>query len=123
MANSKAVEGIARPAASDLREKLLHFGKLGAGEKIDVAAAGDEAFILLEVADAGRFVTIAMMGIFKVKLGAAVNTVMVPLKPDASGKAVPAAPGDQFSAKALETGVAGDIVEVLIERGVVPGTL
>lgn len=116
MANSKLTQGIGRPAASDLRTKLLHFAKLVEGEKIDVAAAGDEAFILEEVADAGRFVTIAMMGIGKVKLGGSV-AIMAPLKPNASGQAVTATTGNTYSAKALQAGVAGDIVECLIERG------
>ena len=119
MANSKRTEGIGRPAASDLREKLLHFGKLVTGEKIDVAGAGEEGFILEEVANIGQHVTIAMIGIGKVKLGGNV-AIMAPLKPDAAGKAVTAVAGNKYSAKALQAGVTGDIVEVLIERGTLP---
>lgn len=119
MANSKRTEGIGRPAASDLRQKLLHFGKLVAGEKIDVAAAGDEAFILEEVADVNQHVTIAMLGIGKVKTGAAV-TLYARLAPNAAGAAVPAAAGARYSAVALQAGASGDIVEVLIERGTTP---
>ena len=69
-----------------------------------------------EVADEGRFVTIAMVGIGKVKVGGAV-AMMDPLKPNALGQAVKAVVGDTYSAKALQAGVAGDIVECLIERG------
>lgn len=93
----------------------------GAGEMtVQVAGAGARAIgINIDKADAiGKGVAVATIGTCKVEAGAAFGW-NVPLKPDATGRAIACATGNTYSGISRGAALAaGDIVECKLEGGV-----
>jgi hypothetical protein len=121
-----AVETIDRAwsakAAADLSSKQYTLVKLGSGNTINVAAAGDAGFVLVDKPKSGQYGTIALQGICKVQLGGTVNAGDY-LSSDANGHAIKATDGSstidgtKIIGQALEDGVSGDLVTFHIGKG------
>lgn len=85
-------------AATQALVGVLHDGGVQAGDKAGVAVSGGRA---------------------ELKLGGTVSADDL-LTSDASGQGVTAASTERYGARAMEPGVSGQIIWVLIERGVAP---
>lgn len=100
-------------AGSDLSAHQYHFMVIGSDEEI--SEAGNTVHVdgvLQNKPVSGAAATLAISGISRVVLGAEVHAGDLVMS-DASGKAVRAAAG-QIAGKALESGVAGDVIPVLL---------
>lgn len=85
-----------------------------AGNKVVAAAANDSAIgISQETAKDGEGISFRTVGVSKLRLGGTVSPNQF-LKPDASGNGVRHLGNSPASAKAIEGGVSGDIISVLI---------
>jgi len=101
-------------AGSDLSAKQFHAVKLTGELAIGVAGSGDLALGVLQNDPLqGDASAVAYAGVSKVKTGANV-AVGNRLAPDASGALVPAGSGDFPIGVALEAGVSGDVISVLL---------
>ncbi|MEI9885917.1 MAG: hypothetical protein WDN08_05335 [Rhizomicrobium sp.] len=100
------------------------FAKYGADDTLmaKATAAADLIMGVTERIDAadGERVDVVLSGPAEVVLGDTVTRGQY-LTADADGAAVPCAPGAgtkaQYGAKALQSGVVGDFIEVMVERG------
>lgn len=117
-----------RPAtylANGVIANAFRFVKITAEYTVGLCGAGDAAFgVNLDTADAaGRGLAVATVAsgpTVKIEAGAAFAAGAL-LKPDASGRAVTAASGNNVSAYALEAATAlGDMVECELRHGVAP---
>lgn len=107
-----------------LGENLLV--KATTGKKAAKAGGSTAAIIGVALYDAtaGQTGTVQVAGVARVKLGGTVNA-NDPITSDANGQGVAAAPGAGVNAYivgiALEGGVSGDLIDVLIAPGRVQG--
>lgn len=96
------------------------FVKIGATDsKVIPATAGDKILGIAEIAAAiATAIGITHQGQPKLKLGGSV-TRGERLKSDGSGYGVPVASNfDEYGAVALNSGVSGDVISVLLEKGI-----
>jgi len=100
-------------AGQDLSAKQYHFVSMAADGQVDPTGDGANAVGVLQDSDgdvAGKAVSVAILGICRVKAGAAFEEGVI-LGSDASGKAVTATSGEYILAQAKEpAGADGDIV-------------
>lgn len=96
--------------------------KFGSTDDVVVqgAAATDSLVGVVEnvAPAAGERCDVVLFGVAEVKLGATVIRG-APLTSDATGQAVAAVTGNQTIGRAMASGVAGDVVEVLLSQGTV----
>lgn len=101
-------------AGSDLSAKQFHAVKLTGELQVGAAAANDLSLGILQNDPLqGDAAAVAYAGVSKVKSGANL-AVGNRVAPDASGALVPAGSGDFPIGVALEAGVSGDVVSVLL---------
>lgn len=113
-------------AITDLTSKIYYFVNLDTSNDEVVAIAANATkvpFVLMEdglgTSTAPKTVSIALSGRVKVVLGGTV-AAGDKLTSDANGKAITTVTNkDNYGAIALHAGVAGDIVEVWVEQGMI----
>lgn len=117
MTTMQKVGSVTLEAGGDLSAAQFTFVELASDGQVDqVASAGGDAVgvLLNDPAAAGRAAEVAIMGIAKVKAGAAL-TAGDRVQSDASGKAITAASGDIVLGRALDTAAAADeLIRVLL---------
>lgn len=95
-------------AAADQSAKQYYIAKISAADTVAVCAAATDVAcgVILEGGDASTTRThVGMLGVFKVRAGAAI-TVGARITPDADGEAITAASGNTVIGYALETATA-----------------
>ena len=107
-------------AASDLSAKQYFAVKMtSTAGAADLAGAGEGDGILINTPASGELADVVLLGGAKVKLGGTVTRGQFG-KSDAAGKLVAAtANNDKYIVKFLDSGVNGDIVDVLVISGFV----
>lgn len=119
MAYEESLKCVTIPANADLSAKQYFFGKVSNSSGIgQVAVCGDgEAAIGViqnDPSSQGDATTVGISGISKVSAGGTITAGNY-VASDASGEAVVAATGDIIAGIALESGVDGDIIPVLLD--------
>lgn len=110
------VEGVAAAVAY----RFVGFGTANWAVTVTPAVNGVVAGVIMENVDAAKVATgkvianVRVMGIAPVKVGAAGVTRGTHVTTDATGQAITAASTHQVVGLALETGAAGDIIDVLL---------
>lgn len=108
-------------AGGDLTAKQFHAMKLDGAKEVVDADAGEALIGILQNDPAeGEAASVAYLGVSKVKLGAAVNTVGTRLAANADGELIAATTGDYIAGIALETGAENDLISALILIGTEP---
>lgn len=115
MSKENSLTSISIEASADLSAKQYFFMKTSA-TGVASAGNGEKAVgVLQNKPDAlGKAATIAIAGVTKVLAGGTV-AVDGDVASDAAGEAVAAATGDQILGIALEAGVDGDIIAILLQ--------
>lgn len=104
-------------AGADLSSSQFTLVKYNASGDLVQAVANDRAFVLLDNPSSGQYGTIALAGIAKVVAGGTI-AAGDPLASDANGHAIKqVTAGDNVVAQALEAGVSGDTISVLVVAG------
>lgn len=118
MARQQNLKGLDFEAGADLSAAQYTFMTLSSGQVVQQSSAGASCVGVLRTtaSAAGRAVTVdgAPGTVVKVVAGAVV-AVDAKVQSDASGRAITAASGDHVQGKALEAGVLGQVIEVLLQ--------
>ena len=122
MATEKVTQMDARDAGADLSAStnLYKLAKLDANGDLVLGAASTDFIFgsIYETAASGLSVSVAVAGLVKVEAGAAINEG-VPVTCNASGQAIAAGTGHAvFGYARVAAAAAGDIITVLVDRGV-----
>jgi hypothetical protein len=115
MATYNTGDRISLKAAADYSTKQFYLVKQTAEDTATLAGAGEDVIgAIQDKPKAGQTASIAAVhagSTFKVILGATV-VLRAPLKSDANGAAITAVSTNKAFGRALQAGVAGDIIEV-----------
>ncbi len=116
MATRQAEQVVSLPAGTDLSAAAGLWVALNSSGAAVLAGDGAAAIgVVANPAASGTPVGVALAGVSKVVCGASVAAGTA-LASDAAGKAVTATTGEQIQGWALETGTAGQVISVLLDR-------
>jgi hypothetical protein len=124
MASSKPILTDTYPVAADMSGDQFLFVTLNSSGELELPTVngGPVLGILADTPRAGTHGTVTLLGIEKVKAGAAI-TPLQPLAATTAGKAVPAVAGNAACAIALEAAASGDVFSVLVIHATPVGDL
>jgi hypothetical protein len=123
MTVEQRVYDISLDAASDLSAKKFYLAKGSGTFGCDLAGAASEDLLgpIQNAPESGQAAEIRILGISKVECGGTIS-IWDKVTSDANGKAVTAADGERYCGLAMEAGVSGRIIAILMEHGYVEMT-
>lgn len=114
MAGEQDLDCITKPAGADLSERQYRFVKLGSAGTVDVAGTSTRPTgILQNDPGSGKAASVAYSGRSFLKLGGSVDAGD-PVTSGELGVGVVAGSGDVARGEAVEGGVTGDIISVIL---------
>lgn len=119
MAYEESLTCISLPISATLAASQYRFVKMGAAGTVAVQSVAGAACTGVNQGNesvVGTPAEIAVSGVSKVVLGATLSTAGVNIMSDNAGRAVLATTGKYIIGKLLSTGVANDVVEILIDK-------
>jgi hypothetical protein len=115
MAYTENMKCVSLIAGANLATEQYSFLKVDTAGAVVLAGAGEDVDgVLMNDPASGRVAQVAVDGIVKVKCGGTI-AAGASVASNASGKAVAATTGQMVAGKALEAGVTGRIISVLLQ--------